>query len=108
MSVLAETAVARGMNFVNGRWVESRSQRIAERRNPANLDDLVGVIPLSTREEAHAAVAAAAAAFPAWRATPAPVRGRAIARAAQIMTERPQELARMLTREGGKTLTAST
>ncbi len=107
MSVLAEPAVARALNFVNGQWVESRSQRIAERRNPANFDDLVGVIPLSTREETRAAVAAAAAAFPAWRATPAPVRGRAIARAAQIMTERQQELGRMLTREEGKTLTES-
>jgi len=95
------------MNFVNGRWVEPKGGRSVERRNPANHDDLVGVVTLSTREETRAAIAAAEKAFPAWRATPPPVRGKIIARAAQIMTERQDELARMLTREEGKTLSES-
>lgn len=107
MSVVADAAVARAMNFVNGRWVEPVGERRVERRNPANRDDLVGVVALSTRAEARAALDAAAAAFPAWRATPAPLRGRIIARAGQIMTERAQELGRILTREEGKTLSES-
>ncbi|MGH9555365.1 MAG: aldehyde dehydrogenase family protein [Terriglobales bacterium] len=96
-----------GMNFVSGRWTEPSSGRSVERRNPANHDDLVGIVALSTREETRAAIAAAEAAFPSWRATPPPVRGRIIARAAQIMTERQDELARILTREEGKTLSES-
>ena len=102
-----ERGVARAKNFIGGRWEESASGKSLERRNPANFDDLVGVIPLATREEAQAAIQAAAAAFPAWRETPAPVRGRVVARAAQIMTDRKDELARALTREEGKTVKES-
>jgi len=105
VTVVAE--VARARNFVNGRWVEPAGQRRVERRNPADRDDLLGVVPLSTRQETQAAIQAAAAAFPAWRATPAPARGRVIARVAQIMTERQAELGRLLTREEGKTLNES-
>src|SRR5690349_8306093 len=91
-------------NFINGRWVESRSARTVERRNPANLDELIGLAPLSTREETGEAIAAARAAFPAWRDTPAPVRGRVIARAALLMEQQKEDLARVLTREEGKAL----
>jgi acyl-CoA reductase-like NAD-dependent aldehyde dehydrogenase len=99
------TAAAQGLrNFINGRWVDSRSGRTFERRNPANLDEVVGLAPLSTREEVREAVAAAKAAFPGWRDTPAPVRGRAIAKAALLMEQQKDELARILTREEGKTL----
>jgi aldehyde dehydrogenase (NAD+) len=91
-------------NFINGQWVASRSGRVFERRNPADQDEIVAVVPLSTREEAREAVAAAKAAFPAWRDTPAPVRGKIVARAAAILEARKEEVARLLTREEGKTL----
>ena len=102
MATVASTGeVAR--NFINGRWVESRSGRSTERRNPANQDEIIGLAPLSSREETREAIAAAQAAFPVWRDTPAPVRGRVIARAATVMEERKESLARILTREEGKT-----
>jgi aldehyde dehydrogenase (NAD+) len=91
-------------NFINGQWVASRSGRVFERRNPADQDEIVAVVPLSTREEACEAIAAAKAAFPAWRDTPAPVRGKIVARAAAILEARKEEVARLLTREEGKTL----
>src|SRR6267378_462325 len=91
-------------NFINGRWVESRSGRTVERRNPANLDEIIGLAPLSTREETREAIAAARNAFAAWRDTPAPVRGRVIAKAALVMEQQKEELARILTREEGKTV----
>ena len=69
-------------NFINGRWVESRSGQTIERRNPANLQEVTSVAPLSTREEVREAIAAAKAAFPGWRDTPAPARGKVLARAA--------------------------
>ena len=94
-------------NFINGQWVASRSGRVFERRNPADQDEIVAVVPLSTREEAREAVAAAKGAFPAWRDTPAPVRGKIVARAAAILEARKEEVARLLTREEGKTLKAS-
>jgi alpha-ketoglutaric semialdehyde dehydrogenase len=91
-------------NFINGRWVASHSARSSERRNPANLDEVIGVIPLSTREEAREAVAAAREAFLPWRDTPAPSRGRIVAKAALLMEQQKEELARLLTREEGKSI----
>jgi acyl-CoA reductase-like NAD-dependent aldehyde dehydrogenase len=100
------TAAAQGetcRNFIGGEWVASRSTRAVERRNPADLDEVVSVVPLSTADEARQAVQAARAAFPAWRDVAAPARGRILARAALLMEQRKDELARLLTREEGKT-----
>src|SRR5919198_2122833 len=91
-------------NFIGGAWVESASSRTFENVNPANTDDVIGVVRLSTREEARRAVEAAPGAFRAWRATPAPARGRIVARAARLMEEDRENLARLLTREEGKTV----
>jgi methylmalonic acid semialdehyde dehydrogenase len=94
-------------NFINGRWVESRSTQTLERRNPADLKEVLSVSPLSKREEVGEAIAAAKSAFPAWRDTPAPLRGKILARAAALMEKQKDELARTLTREEGKTLKES-
>jgi len=94
-------------NFIGGEWVESASADRADNVNPADTDDRLGVIRLSTREEAAGAVEAAAAAFRGWRATPAPARGRIVARAARLMEESKEELAALLTREEGKTIAES-
>jgi alpha-ketoglutaric semialdehyde dehydrogenase len=91
-------------NFINGEWVESKSTKIFERRNPANTDEVVARIALSTREEMKRAIAAAKAAFPAWRDTPAPQRGKILFKVVRIMEDQKEELARLLTREEGKTL----
>jgi alpha-ketoglutaric semialdehyde dehydrogenase len=91
-------------NFINGEWVESKSTKIFERRNPANTDEVVARIALSTREEMKRAIAAAKAAFPAWRDAPAPQRGKILFKVVRIMEDQKEELARLLTREEGKTL----
>src|SRR5580692_3266317 len=91
-------------NYINGEWVESKSPKIVERRNPANTDEVVARIPLSTRQEMKEAIAAAKMAFPAWRDTPAPARGKILFKAVRIMEEQKEELARLLTREEGKAL----
>src|SRR5262249_37717613 len=72
--------------------------------NPANTDDVIGTIRLSTREEARAAVAAAKKAQKEWRRVPAPERGRLLLRAWRVMGGREEEVWRALTREEGKIL----
>ncbi|HMD97638.1 MAG TPA: aldehyde dehydrogenase family protein [Terriglobia bacterium] len=94
-------------NYVGGKWVESRSARKVERRNPANLRDLIGYTPVSTREEMREAIAAAERAYPGWRDTPAPKRGKILLQAARLLEERKDEVARLLTREEGKTVAES-
>ena len=94
-------------NYINGQWVTSRSGKQLLRANPANFDDVLGFAPLSSREEIREAVEAARRALPAWRDTPAPVRGKYIMQAARLMAEEKDELARLLTREEGKTVSES-
>src|SRR5712692_669648 len=91
-------------NFSGGKWNESSSSRTVDNVNPADTDDVIGNVRQATREEARAAVDAASEAFPGWRATPAPARGKIVAKAARLMEEAKEELARILTREEGKTL----
>src|SRR6188508_929117 len=91
-------------NFVKGEWVESSSQKTADNINPANTEDVLGIVRLSTREEARRAVEAAAEAFRGWRSTPAPARGRIVARFARLLEEHKETLAALLTREEGKTV----
>ncbi len=94
-------------NYINGQWVQSRSRQSLERRNPANLKDLIGYVPLSSRAEVREAVDAAQLALSGWRDTPAPARGRVLLRAARLLEEQKDDVARLLTREEGKTLSES-
>src|SRR6266852_6028190 len=91
-------------NFINGEWIESTSSRAVSNINPANTDDIIGTVKQATREEARAAVEAAAEAFHGWRTTAAPARGRIVAKVARLMEAAKEELAQILTREEGKTL----
>jgi aldehyde dehydrogenase (NAD+) len=94
-------------NYINGQWIESSAGKRLANINPANTDDIIGHAPASSRVEAQAAIAAAQAAFPAWRNTPAPARGRILAKAVQLCHARKEEIARTMTREEGKTLSES-
>jgi aldehyde dehydrogenase (NAD+) len=91
-------------NFINGQWVESSSDKTAQNINPANTNDIIGTIKLSTRDEARKAVEAAYDAFKAWKNTPAPTRGKIVAKAARLLEDNKEELAQILTREEGKTI----
>src|SRR6201987_882123 len=82
-------------NYINGEWMESKSAKIVERRNPANTDEVVARIALSTREEMKQAIVAAKAAFPAWRETPPPNRGKILFKATQIMQAQKEKFARL-------------
>ncbi|MGH7903918.1 MAG: aldehyde dehydrogenase family protein [Candidatus Dormibacteraceae bacterium] len=91
-------------NLIGPDWVPGRSGARFEDRNPAREDDLIGTFPRSGAEDLEAAVAAARQAYRGWRATPPPVRGEIILRAAQLLRERKEDLARLMTREMGKVL----
>lgn len=100
-------APARYRNFIAGAFSEPSSDRAFENRNPADTEDLIGTGPLSGPEDLRRALEAAAGAFPKWRSTPAPARGTIVARAAALLTERKSAIARLMTREEGKTLKES-
>src|SRR5438067_1740812 len=94
-------------NFINGKWVESTSAKTVNNINPANTGEVIGTNRQATREEARAAVEAAAEAFHNWRRTSAPARGKIVAKAARLMEAAKEELATILTHEEGKTISES-
>jgi len=91
-------------NLIGGEWVGAADRSGFETCNPARSDEVLGRFPSATAADAARAVAAAAEAFPAWRATPAPARGAILFRAAELLDERLDDVATTLTREEGKTL----
>ena len=91
-------------NYINGEWVEARSGKALENRNPANTGELVGMFPLSSEEDTILAIDAAKAAYDKWRLTPAPKRAEILFRAAELLVQRKEDFARDMTREMGKVL----
>jgi malonate-semialdehyde dehydrogenase (acetylating) / methylmalonate-semialdehyde dehydrogenase len=90
-------------NYVGGRWTESESSDLLDVTNPAS-NDVIARVPLSTASELDAAVAAARAALPAWRAVAVPERARRLFALREKLDARREELARSVTTEMGKTI----
>ncbi|HSM85024.1 MAG TPA: aldehyde dehydrogenase family protein, partial [Candidatus Limnocylindrales bacterium] len=91
-------------NLIGGEWVEARSGQTYENLNPADTRDVIGVFQRSDKRDVDDAVGAARQAFERWRLVPAPKRAEIIFRAGQILAERKEEYARLMTREMGKVL----
>jgi aldehyde dehydrogenase (NAD+) len=89
-------------SFVNGTWYHPDSSDRTRNINPADTTDVISEFPLATAADVRRAIDAATAAWPAWKKTPGPERGRVLGRAAEIARRRTDEIARTLTREEGK------
>ncbi len=96
-----------GWNIINGQLKQSSDGSTFESRNPAILDDCVGIFPLSNETDVHEALAAARDAFPSWAATPAPTRGQIIGNMGRLLMEHKDAVVAIETREIGKTLKES-
>jgi aldehyde dehydrogenase (NAD+) len=90
-------------NYIDGKWVDARSGDTFPTINPATEERIAGVAR-SDAGDVDAAAAAAAAAYAAWRLTPAPKRGEVLYRIGQLLVERKEQLAQLLTREMGKVI----
>jgi alpha-ketoglutaric semialdehyde dehydrogenase len=98
-----ETAVGTThRNFVGGEWRDSAGGKTYEKRNPANPSEVVGEFPASNADDVGAAVTAATEAFPAWSRLPAAQRAGFLAKAADVLESRVEEIATDMTREMGK------
>jgi alpha-ketoglutaric semialdehyde dehydrogenase len=100
---VAATAEKTFRNFVGGEWVDAASGETFESRSPAT-GELIGVFPKSGAEDVDRAVEAAKAAYERWRLVPAPRRGELLYRFGQLLIERKEELAQLMSREMGKVL----
>ncbi len=89
-------------HYINGHKADTRSGRYADVYNPA-IGSPCARVALGTAQEVDAAVAAAAAAFPSWAATPALTRARVLFKYLQLCQAHTDDFAAMVTREHGKT-----
>ena len=92
--------------FIDGDWVDARSGATFDVTNPATGERL-GQMPDGGHEDAELAIAAAHRAFPGWSSTTAYERADILLRAWQLMNDRSQELATLMTTEQGKPLRAA-
>lgn len=92
------------LNHIDGEWTACQSGRTFDNINPADTADLVGRFQASSAVDAHAAVAAAAAAFAGWKRTPVGKRAAILNRAAEHLEANADSIAAELTREEGKAL----
>jgi alpha-ketoglutaric semialdehyde dehydrogenase len=91
-------------SYINGKWVQPQSERLVRNINPADTSDVIAEFPAATAADTQRAIEAAQAAFPGWKKTPGPERGRVLWRATEIARRRLDEIARTMTREEGKIL----
>ncbi|PQA44687.1 NAD-dependent succinate-semialdehyde dehydrogenase [Amnimonas aquatica] len=98
-----DNPLLRQQAYIAGRWSNAADGRRHTILNPASGEP-VGEVPDMGAEETHAAIAAAEAALPAWRALPAKERARLLRRWFDRVMAHQEDLARLMTAEQGKPL----
>ena len=86
--------------YINGEWVEATGDGVIEVVNPAT-EEVIGSVPVGSQTDVDAAVRAARAAFPAWRATTCEERIAALNALSAAIKENTEELAQTITAEVG-------
>jgi malonate-semialdehyde dehydrogenase (acetylating) / methylmalonate-semialdehyde dehydrogenase len=90
-------------NYVAGRWTPATGDDALDVTNPAT-GETIARVPLSASADLDAAVSAARAALPEWRAVSTIARARKLFELREGLVARSDELARSVTTEMGKTL----
>ena len=97
-----DRATVHARNYIDGGWQDARAT--FESLNPADRNDVVGIVPLSDKSDVDAAVAAAKAAYPSWRELSWVKRAEIVDHFAQLVKRDLVELGVLCTRECGKAI----
>ena len=100
---LQNSSLSRSTNFFAGIWQGAEDGRTFAVINPADGQHLADV-PLCGARETRRAIAAADAAWPAWRALTAQARGKILRAWYQLILDNTEDLAQLMTAECGKPL----
>ncbi|MEO0699414.1 MAG: aldehyde dehydrogenase family protein, partial [Pseudomonadota bacterium] len=87
--------------LIGGEWIAQGDEGVMPIVNPAT-EQVIAQCPKVSKGQLDAAIAAAQDAFPGWAATPGAERHRIIRRAADLLRERAETIARVVTVEMGK------
>ena len=89
--------------FIGGEWVGGDGRVLQPVLNPAT-EEVLGQLPHASKADLDRALDAAQRSFPTWRAKPPHERGKILRRAAELLRERTETIARIATLEEGKVL----
>jgi succinate-semialdehyde dehydrogenase/glutarate-semialdehyde dehydrogenase len=89
-------------NFINGQWSNNTKEKI-DVINPFN-EEVLGQIPVSTKEDLDQALDAAKKSFQVWKKTSPWERSKIIKKIAELIRERADDIAKTMTLETGKPL----
>ncbi len=103
LGTLLTPSLLRSTNLIGGEWVHADQQQTLTVVNPANGNSL-GEVPLCGKNETRHAIESAQTAWPAWRALTAQQRAKLLQKWFALITEHADDLARIITAEGGKPL----
>jgi aldehyde dehydrogenase (NAD+) len=90
-------------NYIGGKWVNGQGDKTFATVNPAN-EEILAQIHAAQVTDVDLAVQAAQKAFKSWRLTPAPLRGEVLFKVGDILKQKKEELARLLTQDMGKVI----
>jgi succinate-semialdehyde dehydrogenase/glutarate-semialdehyde dehydrogenase len=93
--------------YIAGEWCQGGTGRTAPIVNPAT-EKVIGEVPLATAADLDRALDAATEGFRTWRATPIARRSAILHAAADLITERAQDIGRIMAQEQGKPLREGT
>ncbi|WP_296656961.1 NAD-dependent succinate-semialdehyde dehydrogenase [Paraburkholderia sp.] len=100
---LKDASLLQNKAFLAGEWQAAEDGATLDVTNPAT-GALIGTVPRMGASETRRAIAAANAAWPAWRAKTAKERGAILRKWHDLMMEHADDLALILTTEQGKPL----
>ena len=89
--------------YINGQWVESKTKKWLEVKNPAK-DEVIALCPETTKEEIDETVRVAQEAFWSWRNTPPPRRAKLLFYFHEKLERHIDEIGELIVNENGKTL----
>ncbi len=95
-------SVREALNYIGGAFVSAAGGGTFERENPSRFAEVLGCAASSDAGDVDAAVAAARAALPGWRAMGGPARGRQLFAAAERLHAAAEDLAQLVCAEVGK------
>lgn len=91
-------------NYINGEWVSTVTNNVGASMNPANFQEVVGYVQMSSEEDVNLAVQAAKIASQEWKRLSAPERGNYLYKISNIIEIEIDRIAETMTREMGKTI----
>ncbi len=100
---LTVAELLRSQNFINAEWLDAAEGGRFNVVDPA-MDSAFTSVPDSSAIDARAAVDAAHAALPAWKATPAKQRAQLLKRWHALILQHQEDLGKLISREQGKPL----